>query len=109
MSFIDAVTANIRLIILRELANTTGYASNDSVLKMVLAEWGQAVSRDRVRTELAWLADQKLVALIPLGESGAQRVTLTESGLDIASGVTTNPGVQRPGPGRASGMPGLER
>ncbi len=109
MSYVDVVTANIRLIILRELANTTGYASNDSVLKMVLAEWGQAVSRDRVRTELTWLADQNLVSLTALGESGAQRVALTESGLDVATGVTTNPGVQRPSPGRAAGMPGLER
>ena len=98
MGYVDAITANIRLIILRELEQTNGYSSNDSVLKMVLEKWGQNVSRDRVRTELAWLADQALVSLIPLGESGAQRVTITERGLDVGTGAASVPGVQRPGP-----------
>lgn len=98
--FAEAVTANIRLIILRELMDTNGYTSNDSVLQMVLEKWGQKLSRDRVRTELSWLADQALITSVPLGESGAQRVTLTERGLDVANGSATNPGVQRPSPGR---------
>lgn len=98
MSYRDAVTENIRLIILRELQDTNGYTSNDSVLQMVLDKWGQKLSRDRVRTELAWLADQALVSLVPLGDSGAQRVTITERGLDVASGAASVPGVQRPGP-----------
>lgn len=98
MSFSDAITANVRLIILRELMDSSGYTSNDSVLQMVLDKWGQKLSRDRVRTELAWLADQALLTSVPLGESGAQRVTLTERGLDVASGAASVPGVQRPGP-----------
>lgn len=100
MSFADAYAANIRLIILRELKDTTGYVSNDSVLQIVLDKWGQRLSRDRVRTELAWLADQGLVTSVLLGESGAQRVTLTERGLDVATGAASVPGVQRPGPGK---------
>ena len=99
MNYPDVFTQNARLIILRELAETNGYTSNDSVLQMVLERWGQKLSRDRVRTELAWLADQCLVSLVPLGESGAQRVTLKERGLDVATGATTVPGVQRRGPG----------
>lgn len=94
----DAFAANARLIILRELADTNGYTSNDSVLQMVLDKWGQKLSRDRVRTELSWLSDQRLVSLVALGESGAQRVTLTERGLDVASGAAHVPGVQRRGP-----------
>ncbi len=100
MAFIDAFTANIRLIILRELMDTNGYTSNDSVLQMVLEKWGHKLSRDRVRTELAWFTEQGLVTSVPLGETGAQRVTLTERGLDVANGSATNPGVQRPSPGR---------
>lgn len=98
MSYYDAVAANIRLIILRELKDSNGYSSNDSVLQIVLDKWGQPLSRDRVRTELSWLSDQCLVALVPLGESGSVRVTLTERGLDIATGRADVPGVQRPGP-----------
>lgn len=98
MGFNDAITANVRLIILRELKDSSGYTSNDSVLQMVLDKWGQKLSRDRVRTELAWLSDQALLTSVPLGESGAQRVTLTERGLDVASGAASVPGVQRPGP-----------
>ena len=100
MAFVDVVTANIRLIILRELADTNGYTSNDSVLQAVLDAWGQRLSRDRVRTELAWLVDQGLITQVPLGSSGASRVTLTERGLDVADGNAFNPGVQRPGPVR---------
>jgi Fe2+ or Zn2+ uptake regulation protein len=98
LPYVDVVTANIRLIMLRELEQTNGYTSNDSVLQMVLGKWGQTVSRDRVRTELAWLADQGLITQVPLGESGSVRVTLTERGLDVATGAATVPGVQRPGP-----------
>lgn len=100
MAFVDVITANIRLIILRELLETNGYTSNDSVLQMVLDKWGQKLSRDRVRTELSWLVDQGLITSVPLGDSGAQRVTLTERGMDVATGSATNPGVQRPSPGR---------
>ena len=98
MHYEDAVTANIRLIILRELKDSNGYTSNDSVLQMVLDKWGQKLSRDRVRTELAWLSDQALLTSVPLGESGSQRVTLTERGLDVANGHAAVPGVQKPGP-----------
>lgn len=97
--YTDVFTQNARLIILRELADTNGYTSNDSVLQMVLDKWGHKMSRDRVRTELTWLAEQCLVTLIPLGESGAQRVTLTDRGLDVANGHANSPGVQRRGPG----------
>ena len=98
MSYADINTQNIRLIILRDLNDSYAYTSNDSVLRSVLELYGQPVSRDRVRTELTWLADQGLVALIPIGESGSYRVTLTGAGIDVALGKTTNPGVQRPTP-----------
>lgn len=98
MSYADVHTTNARLIMLRELHDTNGYTSNDSVLQMVLDKWGQKMSRDRVRTELAWLSDQCLVTLYPLGDSGAQRVTLTERGLDVVTGAATVPGIQRPSP-----------
>lgn len=98
MGYPNIVTANIRLIMLRELADTNGYTSNDSVLQAVLETWGQKLSRDRVRTEIAWLKDQGLVTVVPLSDSGAVRVTLTERGLDVASGAASVPGVQRPSP-----------
>ena len=97
MAFNDIVTKNIRLIILRELNESSGYTSNNSVLHMVLTKWGVALSRDRIRTELDWLGEQGYVAIMPLGEANV-RVTLTPRGIDVASGHVIVDGVQRPSP-----------
>ncbi len=95
-AFSELITADIRLVILRTLESDPGYDLNESVLQSVLASLGHSVSRDRVRTELQWLAEQGLVTLKDV--VGVQVATLTKRGADVATGRARVPGVKRPGP-----------
>jgi Fe2+ or Zn2+ uptake regulation protein len=96
MSFAEVVTADIRLVMLRALAEDTGYSHNESVLQSVLEVFGHGISRDRIRTELSWLAEQGLVTL--RDAAGYLVATLTGRGGDVAAGRVTVPGVKRPRP-----------
>lgn len=96
MSYADMITADIRLVILRALEEDAGYDLNESVLHSVLTALGHTVSRDRVRVELAWLAEQGLVTLTDV--VGVQVALLTERGADVATGRAVVPGVKRPRP-----------
>lgn len=93
----DVLAKDRRLVILRALSDQN-YALNESVLAIVLEEFGHRVSRDVVRTELAWLAEQGLVTLETVG--GRLIVaTLTERGGEVATGRAKVPGVRRPSAG----------
>lgn len=72
----DALTAHLRLSILRTLAGAPGYKANSSVIHSVATEFGLVTSRDRIRTELAWMAEQGLVACQDM--VGLTVATLTE-------------------------------
>lgn len=94
--FAEFLREDWRLVILRVLANALGYRANSSVLRTVLEKFGHSLSRDQVRTELAWLAEQQLVTVEDLGTVLVAR--LTERGQDVAAGRATVPGVNRPSP-----------
>ncbi len=94
--FAELLAADIRLVILRALQEDPGYSHNESVLHGVLGALGHNVGRDRVRTELAWLAEQGLVATEHV--CGVTVATLTQRGADVALGHAHVPGVKRPGP-----------
>ncbi|MDA8428925.1 MAG: ArsR family transcriptional regulator [Geobacteraceae bacterium] len=89
-----------RLAILRFLAHPkTNGTSNDSILQtVVVREAGIASSRDQIKTALTWLEEQDLVSLSIL-ESGTFVATIRQRGFDVAAGLLTVPGVQRPAPG----------
>lgn len=90
--------AHLRLTLLRLLAEQPGYRSNSSILTQAAdATAGFTVSRDQVRTELAWLAEQGLVTTSSVVD-GLIVATLSERGGDVAAGRAVVPGVQRPGP-----------
>lgn len=93
--FADFLRQDMRLVILRLLAEMPGYRSNSSILTTALERYGHTVSRDQVRTELAWLRDQGLIALEDL--SAVLVATLNERGADVASGRAIVPGIKRPG------------
>lgn len=97
MSYREMVMADLRLLVLRILAEAPGYECNSSVMQMMLQNCGHAVSRDLLHTEIAWLVEQGLLT---------QRViinihvaTLSVRGLDVANGRATLPGVRKPEPG----------
>lgn len=95
--FPDILAEDQRLVLLRFLADVPGWAANSSVLQTALNAIGHAISRDKVHTELAWLAEQGLVKIETL--PGIQVATLTERGHDVSAGLSVVPGVKRPRPG----------
>ena len=71
------------------------------IIHEVLDSLGHGVSRDQLLADLAWLAEQGLVACDCLkpGGNGCTVATLTPRGLDVALGRAVVPGVKRPLPG----------
>jgi len=96
MSFKDLMTEDIRLVILRTLAETNGYSCNESIIHSILAKFGHKCSRDQVKVQLAWLQEQGLVSLDEVADIYV--ATITGRGVDVASGLATVPGVKRPHP-----------
>jgi Fe2+ or Zn2+ uptake regulation protein len=96
LNYKQLITSDIRLVILRALAEDDGYSLNESVLQSILAMFGHKVSRDRVKTELAWLAEQGLVKIDTV--VNIQVASITGRGMDVACGQVVVPGVKRPGP-----------
>nr|WP_217350439.1 ArsR family transcriptional regulator [Azonexus fungiphilus] len=86
---------DVRLVILRVLSEMPEYRANSSVITNVLDQFGHAVTRDQVKTELRWLEEQ---GLIQLAEVGSVLVaTLLERGQDVARGRAKVDGVAKPG------------
>lgn len=98
MSFENLLAEDRRLVVLRVLAGDADRRANENVLKRALKHVGHDVSRDRLRTDLAWLAGQLLIRIdrLPDGSGGEMQVAVvTEEGEDVAGG-RTHPGVARP-------------
>jgi len=85
-----------RLGILRILNEAPGYAANESLLHEAVLQLGVTSTRDQVRSELTWLAEQGLVKTATIGD--LMTATITQRGSDIAQGLTEHPGVRRPSP-----------
>lgn len=83
-----------RLSILLALGAMNGYQTNDSMLQSACAAYGHNMSNDRVLSHLAWLKEQDLVSLEKLGSYTMAK--LTSRGQDVAEGVATCPGVNKP-------------
>ncbi|MDT8428505.1 MAG: ArsR family transcriptional regulator [Pseudomonadales bacterium] len=98
MSYQDVINAALRLDILRALECDAGYAHNEYVLRELLRCVGHDVSADRLRVDLAWLAEQGLITLVSQGDIQVAR--LNDRGQDVAAGRAQIPGVARPGPGQ---------
>lgn len=94
-TFHDRLQEDRRLVLLRLLSDLPGYRSNSSVLCMLMNDFGHVVSRDYIKSQLAWLAEQHLVTVNDL--QGLMLATLTERGHDVARGLSDVPGVARPG------------
>ncbi|HCC5907466.1 TPA: ArsR family transcriptional regulator [Citrobacter freundii] len=91
----DLLDQDQRLVLLRSLLDC-GDSANESILQTCLQTYGHKVSRDTVRTQLAWLREQGLVTLSDV--SGCYVAEITGRGDEVASGLTTVPGVKKPRP-----------
>lgn len=87
---------HVRLAILRHLEGSSEYTSNSSILADVLRGVGLPSSRDQVAGECAWLAEQGLALVTGTGDFVV--VTAMLRGVEVAQGIATHPGVQRPRP-----------
>lgn len=96
MSYQQLLTQDQRLVILRILQDSPGYKSNSSFIGNALSVYGHDISRDKVKTELSWLAEQGLVKLTHLSDN-ILVAQLTERGEDVAKGRAVVTGVNRPG------------
>ncbi|MEV3815980.1 ArsR family transcriptional regulator [Aeromonas salmonicida] len=94
MSIQAILDAQQRLVILRSLLDIGG-AANESILNDCLDQLGTGrVTRDRVKTLLAWLEEQGLVRIERLAT--VQVAHLTGRGQDAAEGRAMVPGVKKP-------------
>ena len=94
MNHDDRISADARLILLRELAQQTDGRSNELVLERVLDVHGIRRSREWVRTQLRRLAELEAVAI---AEVGALLVaTLRRAGRDHVERRFLIEGVARP-------------
>lgn len=83
-----------RLVLLRILSELPSYRSNSSVLVGLMEQLGHTMTRDQVKTELRWLAEQ---GLLTVEDAGAVIVaTLNERGQDVADGRARVDGIARP-------------
>ena len=98
MSYAEYLFQHIRLAVLRLLAEQPGYSANDSVLTDAVRTLGLSCTRDQMRTNLAWLEEQRLVTLLKPTDT-LTVATITERGADVAAGRSIVAGIQRPSPG----------
>lgn len=98
MNYEQKIQEHLRITLLRLLNEDPDYTLNESLLTDLTEDYGFTPSRDKVRTELAWLKEQGLVTL----DTGSNLTIaiLTERGSDVARGRVTVPGVKRPSPKR---------
>ena len=96
MSYSDFAIANIRLIILRALADENDYRLNDNLVAMHLESFGHRKPRDSVRDQLRWLEDMGALTLVEAGT--ALVAEITRRGLDHIERRTIIEGVQRAKP-----------
>jgi Fe2+ or Zn2+ uptake regulation protein len=83
-----------RLVLLRILSEMPSYRANSSVLVGLIEKLGHTMTRDQVKTELRWLAEQGLVSVEDAGSVIV--ATLDERGQDVAEGRAKVDGIQRP-------------
>lgn len=97
MSYADELREHARIAILRLLEDAPRYTSNVSMMTDLLRRLGIGYTRDQVAGEIRWLQEQGLLTSEDL--SGFIIATATVRGIEVAQGIVTYPGVQRPRPG----------
>ena len=96
MEYQQLITENQRLAVLKFLKDDNDYTQNTSILQDGLTAIGLDISRDKLETEVSWLAEQGLVEIEHYRTVTV--VKLTGRGLDVADGRARVPGVKRPRP-----------
>ncbi len=99
MNYDAFVTADARLVILKELSRQPAGQLNETLLTSVLDTFGHRRSREWVRTQLRALAD---VGAVSIMEAGSVFIaTITRTGLDHVQRRAVIEGVAKPSPPEA--------
>lgn len=99
MNYDAFVTADARLVILKELSRQPAGQLNETLLTSVLDTFGHRRSREWVRTQLRALAD---VGAVSIMEAGSVFIaTITRAGLDHVQRRAVIEGVAKPSPPEA--------
>lgn len=96
MSIADIQNEHQRISILHALFSQNDYRANDSIIQMVCDRFGNNMSTDTVKVQLAWLEEQSLVVTEKVGEYTVAQIT--KRGLEVQQGRASVPGVKRPLP-----------
>jgi len=94
--YVQFLAEDRRIILLRALADQQGYTANEALLTEFARARGHVATRDQIRGDLTWLAEQGLVSVEEIGDLMIAKVT--RRGDDVANGRVTHPGVKRPSP-----------
>jgi hypothetical protein len=95
--YMEAIAADGRLIILRELTRQTDGRLNETILMSVLDSFGHRRSREWVRQQLRALKD---VGGVAIAEAGSVMIAeITRAGTDHVERRAVLEGVARPSPG----------
>jgi len=92
----DIQAQNRRLKMLCALNEDSDYSLNDTLIQELLSFQGFGVSLDTISTDLAWLEEQGLLTQRQL--PGCKVATLRGRGVEVAKGLVTVPGINRPRP-----------
>ncbi|HHN73547.1 MAG TPA: hypothetical protein ENK13_05605 [Thermopetrobacter sp.] len=92
----EYVTRDLRLVLLRELAQQPQYTANETVLRLAAEAYGHKRTREHIRAQLRWLEEAQAVKLADM--AGVLVATLTRRGLDHVEGRAVIDGVHRPAP-----------
>ncbi len=96
MSFEKHIAQDLRLVVLRTLAEQGDYTLNEAVLQTLAGTLGHNVSRLAMRATLRWLEEVEAVTVSEVATVLVAK--LTERGLDHVEGRTAIDGVNRPSP-----------
>jgi hypothetical protein len=94
--FRDHAIRDLRLVLLRELADQPSYTCNEVILQRVAQSFGHNRTRDAIRAELRFLAD--IGAIRNVEEGDYMIATLTRRGHDHVEGLAVIEGVSKPSP-----------
>jgi len=100
LDFSAHLTEDRRLVILRVLLESAAFTGNEYILQSMVERLGHVASGDRIRTDLAWLQEQGLIAVDVVAT--VQIAQLLARGEDVARGRIVVPGVKRPAPHRGA-------
>lgn len=93
----EFIESDIRYLILLILSQQLNYTANQELLLFALREFGNAISHERLYTELLWL--EKEAEVLSCTTFKEMRVAkLNTAGLDVANGIKLISGIRRPMP-----------